>query len=432
MKGGESMQHSSIATESTMTQNTESVRPDAAAGRQAWLVLVLTLTIQSLASMILLVPPVMAPVLSSTLQIPATYIGFYIAIAYLSAMASSLSAGAMLTVVGPIRLSALCLVSSAVGVALFVFFPSVATLALAGVFIGLGYGPVTPCSSQILIRNTPMHRLSLTFSIKQTGVPLGGVLAAMIMPTLQEIAGWRAALGIIGVVLFLCALVSCMAPRSWEPEAGVARKSFRAEFADALRMIFQIPVLRALAICSFCFSVCQLTLMTYAITLLHDEVGTSLVLAGVFLSVSQAAGVIGRILWGYLADNFFSTWSVLLALAAGMLLSAIGVFFIDANASQWWIIIVFAGFGATAIGWNGVYLAEVAKRAPEGKSGSVTGGTLAVTYLGVVVGPPAIGLISQATGSFGYGFLALLLPTIASIILLIRTRPHFTGDANER
>lgn len=401
--------------------------PGAASGRQAWLVLILTLTIQALASMILLVPPVMAPVLSTTLNVPATYIGFYIAVAYLSAMVSSLSAGAMLTIIGPIRLSALCIVSSAVGVTLFVLIPSIATLALAGVFIGLGYGPVTPCSSQILIKNTPMHRLSLTFSIKQTGVPLGGVLAAMVMPTLQELVGWRSALGIICLVLFICALVSFLAPRSWEPKATAAAKSFRDEFIDALRMIFQIPVLRTLAICSFCFSVCQLTLMTYAITFLHSEVGTSLVLAGVFLSVSQAAGVIGRILWGYLADNFFSTWSVLLALAAGMLMSAIGVFYIDANASQWWIIFVFAVFGATAIGWNGVYLAEVAKRAPEGKSGSVTGGTLAVTYLGVVLGPPAIGLISQATGGFGYGFLALLIPTIASMILLIRTRPHFTG-----
>lgn len=111
-----------------------------------------------------------------------------------------------------------------------------------------------------------------------------------------------------------------------------------------------------------------------------------------------------------------------------MLLSAVGVFYIDADSSQWWIIFVFAVFGATAIGWNGVYLAEVARRAPEGKSGSVTGATLAVTYLGVVLGPPAIGLVSQATGGFGYGFLSLLLPTIASIILLGRTKRHFQGE----
>ncbi len=415
-----------------MTNTNTNMQPDLVRKKQdsraGWMVLILTLTIQALATMVLLVPPVMAPVLSDQLGVPAGYIGFYIAVAYLSAMLSSLSAGAMLTMVGPIRLSALCLLSSAIGLTLFVMAPSVWTLALAGIFIGLGYGPVTPCSSQILIKNTPMHRLSLIFSIKQTGVPLGGVLAAMIMPSLEQMAGWRSALGVVCVVLFICAVVSLFAPRSWEPEATGTRKSFKEEFFGALGTIYRIPVLRTLAVCSFCFSVCQLTLMTYAITFLHNEVGMSLVLAGVFLSVSQAAGVIGRILWGYLADNFFSTWSMLLVLAAGMLLSAVGVFYIDADSSQWWIIFVFAVFGATAIGWNGVYLAEVARRAPEGKSGSVTGGTLAVTYLGVVLGPPAIGLVSQAAGGFGYGFLALLLPTIASIILLGRTKRHFQGQ----
>ncbi|MGO1767808.1 hypothetical protein CAP48_06150 [Advenella sp. S44] len=414
-----------------MTNTNTNTQPDLVRSKQdsraGWMVLILTLTIQALATMVLLVPPVMAPVLSAQLDVPAGYIGFYIAVAYLSAMLSSLSAGAMLTTVGPIRLSALCLLSSAIGLTLFLVAPSVWTLALAGIFIGLGYGPVTPCSSQILIKNTPMHRLSLIFSIKQTGVPLGGVLAAMIMPSLEEMVGWRSAMGVVCAVLFACAAVSLFTPRSWEPDATGITKSFKEEFFGALRMIYRIPVLRTLAICSFCFSVCQLTLMTYGITFLHNEVGMSLVLAGVYLSVSQAAGVIGRILWGYLADNLLSTWSMLLLLAAGMLLSAIGVFYIDAGSGQWWTILIFIVFGATAIGWNGVYLAEVARRAPEGKSGSVTGGTLAVTYLGVVLGPPAIGLISQAAGGFGYGFLALLLPTVASILLLARTKRHFQG-----
>ena len=49
--------------------------------RAGWMVLILTLTIQALATMVLLVPPVMAPVLSDQLGVPAGYIGFYIAVA---------------------------------------------------------------------------------------------------------------------------------------------------------------------------------------------------------------------------------------------------------------------------------------------------------------------------------------------------------------
>ncbi len=39
---------------------------------------------------------------------------------------------------------------------------------------------------------------------------------------------------------------------------------------------------------------------------------------------------------------------------------------------------------AAAIGWNGVYLAEVARLGPSGRIDSVTGGPLSPTFAGIV------------------------------------------------
>ena len=64
-------------------------------------------------------------------------------------------------------------------------------------------------------------------------------------------------------------------------------------------------------------------------------------------------------------------------------------------------------FGASAVGWNGVYLAEVARQAPPGMASMPTGGTLAVTFLGVVVGPPLFGLLSSSIGSMRAGFVVV-------------------------
>ena len=50
---------------------------------------------------------------------------------------------------------------------------TVLALAVAPVIIGVGYGPITPASSQILARTAHPSRMALTFSIKQTGVPAG-------------------------------------------------------------------------------------------------------------------------------------------------------------------------------------------------------------------------------------------------------------------
>ena len=75
-------------------------------------------------------------------------------------------------------------------------------------------------------------------------------------------------------------------------------------------------------------------------------------------------------------------------------------------------------FGASAIGWNGVYLAEVARRAPQGMASMATGGTLAFTFLGVVVGPPMFGALSGLFGSYRAGFVGLMLMATASGALL--------------
>ena len=50
-------------------------------------------------------------------------------------------------------------------------------------------------------------------------------------------------------------------------------------------------------------------------------------------------------------------------------------------------------FGATAIGWNGVQLAEVARNAPADEVGAITGAAGFITFGGVVTGPPTFALI---------------------------------------
>ena len=65
-----------------------------------------------------------------------------------------------------------------------------------------------------------------------------------------------------------------------------------------------------------------------------------------------------------------------------------------------------------------MYLAEVARLAPEGKAGIVTGGTLFFTFSGVVVGPPIFGAIAGVTGSYAVSFLAFAAATFVFGLLL--------------
>src|SRR5262249_56944985 len=64
---------------------------------------------------------------------------------------------------------------------------------LGGFVVGLGYGPTTPASSVILVRAAPPGMFALVFSVKQTGVPAGGVLAGALAPGLIYLLGWQGA-----------------------------------------------------------------------------------------------------------------------------------------------------------------------------------------------------------------------------------------------
>jgi len=86
------------------------------------------------------------------------------------------------------------------------------------------------------------------------------------------------------------------------------------------------------------------------------------------------------------------------------------------------VLAVLVVFGMSAVGWNGVYLAEVARQAPPGMASIATGGTLAFTFFGVVLGPPVFGAISVYFSSYRAGYTALALPLALCGWILLRSR----------
>ena len=105
-----------------------------------------------------------------------------------------------------------------------------------------------------------------------------------------------------------------------------------------------------------------------------------------------------------------------------LIIGALGTSMLRADSPAWLLYSVLFIFGASAIGWNGVYLAEIARQAPLGQAGIATGGTLFITFMGVVLGPPSFGMLAGAVHSYGmsYGFLAI--PGIIILVLLLQLR----------
>jgi MFS family permease len=125
--------------------------------------------------------------------------------------------------------------------------PAPWAIGVGAVLVGLGYGPITPASSHLLARTTPAHRMSLVFSIKQTGVPLGGAMAGAIVPTLQLLVGWQQALLLVGAACVLCALVAQPLRAAFDDDRNPARRLGFGNILEPVRLVFAEPALRMLA-----------------------------------------------------------------------------------------------------------------------------------------------------------------------------------------
>ena len=392
--------------------------PAATTPPSAWWSLTVTTAIQAMVSMALLTLPAMAPAVARALAVPSTLVGAYVALCYFAAMLSSLVGGTLVRRLGAIRVSQLGLGLCAVGLALCAL-PWLPAVALGALCIGAGYGPITPASSHLLALTTPAHRMSLVFSIKQTGVPAGGMLAGALVPGLSLWLGWQGTLMAVAGVCALCAALAQPLRAALDGDRQPAQPLALQALFIPIGMVLGQPSLRALAACSFLFSAVQVSTTAYMVTYLNESLGMTLLAAGAALSVSQLAGVVGRIAWGAVADRGLGPRNTLMLLATLMMVGSVLTALLQPQWPTLLIWAIVALLGASAIGWNGVYLATVARQAPPGQAGVATGGTLLFTFMGVVCGSPAFGALAGASGSYRIAFAALALPAALALGLLV-------------
>jgi len=366
------------------------------------LALLATLAIQALVSMAVLTPPVLAALAAPDIGVAAERVGLFTALIYGGAIVTSAASGALLARMGPLRLSQICLVFCALGLALGasgVLLP----VALGAILMGFGYGPVTPASSHILIRQTPPHRRSFVFSLKQTGVPVGGAMAGSLAAPLAVATGWRgAAFAVAAMCLAVALMVEPLRPGFDGEDKGVARSS--AGVLAGIRLVLGTASLRRLALSSTTFSATQLSFATFLVTFLTQEAGLSLVMAGAVMAVAQGGGILGRIVFGWVADRLLPPSRLLALLGIGMAAASVATALVSRRWPLAAIFLVASLLGTTGISWNGVYLAEVARIAPAGTAGAATGGALSITFLGIVLGPALFGLVVSLSASYALAF----------------------------
>ncbi len=364
--------------------------------------------------------PVIAPKLAADMGVEPSLIGYQMSLVYGAAALASPFLTWMVTRHGACRALQAGLLLSVLALAL-ALITGVTALALASIMLGAAMSVMTPAAAHILFRFSPPQRRNLLFSIKQTCVPAGWMVMALLAPPITLWLGWRAA--ILLVMLFTLVMIGALqvVRNAWDDDRGRHTGGIRQQAREGMRVLWRIPQLRWLSIASLFMSGVQLCLSSFAVTLLVQEAGYGLVAAGVMLSAAQGAGVTGRIAWGWIADRFGNCQGMLRLMSAMMVLCCIVMAFVTPQWSRALMLLLFVAFGASAIGWNGLFLAEVARLSPEGKVSVATSGAMVWNFAGILLGPALFALLYRINGSYAETFGLLTVFAIGGFVFLLLT-----------
>ncbi|WP_326541510.1 MFS transporter [Pseudorhodoferax sp.] len=360
--------------------------------------------------------PVLGPAIAQAAGLPPAFVGAWSAAVWSAALVGTLAAPPLLARHDAWWLARACLLLCAAGVAC-VASGHLAGLVIGALLIGLGHGIEGPMASHLLASHVPPLRRALWFSVKQTGVQVGAVAASLVLPLLAVALGWQAAA--LAVVVLTLAFAAALQV----PAAGlaVARAAPAAGGAfSALVALRRTPVLRALAVAAAAFGAVQVTLNGFLVTWAVTERGVSLVQAGAWLGAAQAGGLVGRPLWGWLAGRLGSIQPLLLVLGLVMAGCAAAV---GAGISAWPLLVL---YGLSASGWNGIFLAEVARQVPPAEAGTATAAVMVVMVLGLVAGPLVFAALASVS-SFGTAFTVWSGVALAGCAALWRVRVQRLG-----
>ncbi|MFC6879186.1 MFS transporter [Actinomadura yumaensis] len=282
--------------------------------------------------------------------------------------------------------------------------PGYAALLLVMLAVGAGYSTVQPGGSKSVASWFDASQRGLAMGVRQAGLPLGGVLAAAVLPFLAAAHGWRTTLVVGGLVALVGAAVFMgfyrqpPAVQATAP-AAATRDPSRPEPGARLRMLREPSMVKAVLSGTSMVSV-HSGIGVLTVLYLHDTASLGAGAAALVFVATQGAGAAGRVCLAAWSDRsgtgrYTSVMVCMAAVIAGMAALMTPVGHSPAAAC-----LVFVWLGFFGIGWYGPWVAYVAESAPPGKTGFALGLAMAVTQIAIILAPPVLGLAKDLTHSY--------------------------------
>ena len=295
------------------------------------------------------------------------------------------------------------------GLALFVVpsgahVPGVATLALGLLLVGLLGGSVNGSSGRAVMAWFREGERGLAMSIRQTAVPAGGGLGALILPALASKFGFASAYSVLALA---CAITAAFAwwwlhePSHVEGNGVGAARNAAVTGAGAGAAPAKVSPLRdigiwrvALGASSLC--VPQIAIVTFGTVFLHDFGRAGVLAISLTMAAVQTGAAIARVWSGAWTDRrgnrraYMRACSVLTAVLFASLALVTGLAGMHHTAMTAVVALMIVLGGISASAWHGVAFTELATLAGTSRAGTALAIGNTCIFLMLFLAPLAI------------------------------------------
>jgi sugar phosphate permease len=278
---------------------------------------------------------------------------------------------------------------------------------------GIGAGSTNSASGRVVVGWFPAHRRGTAMGIRQTGLPLGVGLAALLVPNVIKGQGLSAMLLLITAICasatVLCAVLIVDPPRPSRREAAELGHLENPYTRDA--RLWRIHLASTLLV------VPQFTVWTYMLVWLIDDKGWSTFAASALVASTQVAGAAGRIGAGWWSDRVGSRLGPMRAVAIAAAATMLSLGLLSGTPLAVALIVIAT---AVTVADNGLAFTAVAEIGGPYWSGRAMGLQNTGQYLASALVPPVVGALVAGRG-YGVAFgLVAVFPLLAIPLVPVR------------
>ena len=357
----------------------------------------------------------LAPFYKDEMGLTRAQVGLFFSAFYLAMTGTSFGTGWLADRLGVRRTTLLGHIGVGICTAAAALAPSFESAWISFFLAGAGYSFLNPSSSIGVMTWFPREERATAMGVKQTGVPAGGVLAAILAPSLVLVIGWRSSLAALGIINFIFGFLFALL---WREPAGGAIETDAAKSSGASVPPLNVWALLPISCATGIYLIGQMVLITYVPLYLKDVMGYSPYWASQALALTQAGAMLGRVGWGVASDRVFAGRRKIVLIVIGLLSVALiaALSFLGRQSSPILLMLILFLAGVSLVGYQGVSYALIGEISGKARTGAGLGMMITINAAAATLGTPVFGHIVDRTGSYALAWQILAAAVTSGII----------------